>query len=200
MNSLTKEYDEIIKQIDKNNEKMKQLEEDEKVKEYFELKKQDETLQTQKKDAYKNMKVEEYESCEHILVYSKIEHDRIEGRTYKSCGCIKCGLDNSVLDLFIKHLSFNEKIMYEYLENHRFELGGIKTEISCDLALAQTIYSKIKEAHPDIDDKTAIKYFKSALDNIRNIEVSDERKLSRAKRLSLHSKFNRWNSKDIHID
>ncbi len=62
----------------------------------------------------------------------------------------------------------------------------------CDRELAIALYKKIREYHPDIDDKTVIKYFEIALDDIRNIEVSDERKKSRAKRLGLSKDFNRW--------
>lgn len=51
----------------------------------------------------------------------------------------------------------------------------------------------IRTDFSDIDDKTVIKYFEIALDDIRNIEVSDERKKSRAKRLGLSKDFNRWN-------
>lgn len=62
--------------------------------EIFELREQnEETL-----NLYQAMKMKEYECCEHILVYSEIEHDICEERTYKSCGCIKCGLDSSVLN------------------------------------------------------------------------------------------------------
>ena len=46
----------------------------------------------------------------------------------------------------------------------------------------------------------AIKYFKVALDDIRNIKVSDERKTGRAKRLSLNHKFRRWNARDVYND
>jgi len=45
-----------------------------------------------------------------------------------------------------------------------------------------------------IDDLTAIKYFNHAIGNIRNIKVSEERKVKRAKRLSLSSGFNNWSS------
>ena len=37
------------------------------------------------------------------------------------------------------------------------------------------------------------------LNDIRNIEVNDERKKSRAKRLSLNPNFNKWNREDVII-
>ncbi len=76
-------------------------------------------------------------------------------------------------------------------------LKGIKTNIDCDIDLARAIYARIKNAHPTIDDETAIKYLKIALNDIRNINVSNERKISRARRLSLNDDFNRWNARKI---
>ena len=149
------------------------------------------------------MKEQEYDSCSHVLVFSKIEHDRWEGRTYKSSGCMKCGLDNSVLDCHRRYLPFDKAIMYDYLKKKGPSFTyrtGIETNIACDLDLAQEIYRKIKIAHPNIDDKTAIQYFKNALDHIRSVDVSDERKESRVKRLSLNPSFKSWNGRDVHVD
>lgn len=88
--------------------------------------------------------------------------------------------------------------MYDYLRKNNCRIKGIETEIACDLDLAQAIYSKIKEAHPDIDDKTAIKYFEIALGDIRNIKVNENRKINRAKRLLLEPSFTRWNGWDVY--
>jgi len=179
-------------------EELKQLENNDIVRRYLELKKENDILYNKELKLYSSIKKEEYDECRHILVYSKIDHDRLEGRTYRCCGCIKCGLDTSVLDEESDYLTHTQKIMYDYLrKNHLNYLNGIKTDILCDINLATSIYSKIKEAHPNIDDKTALKYFEIALDNIRNIEVNNERKISRAKRLSLNPKFQRWNGRDI---
>ena len=91
-------------------------------------------------------------------------------------------LHNSLYSLYILiHLLNNDNFLIE----------------SSDLDLAKAIYSKIKESHPDIDDETARKYFEIALDNIRKIKVNDERKVSRAKRLSLSPKFNKWTGCDV---
>ncbi len=45
-----------------------------------------------------------------------------------------------------------------------------------------------------------IKYFNVAINDIRNKEVSDERKASRAKRLLLSPKFNKWIALMLFID
>jgi len=195
MSKLQEEYDELTEQREKIIGEIKSLEENEKVKKYLELTIQNEILYNQQLSLYKDIKEEEYESCEHILVYSQIDCDRFEGRTHRNHGCIKCGLDTSILKADEEYLSYYEKVMYSYLRKKR--LIGTETKIVCDLDLARAIYSKIKQAHPDIDDETAIKYLGIALDNIRDIPVSDDRKASRAKRLSLEPKFKRWNASDV---
>lgn len=199
MVDLNKQYDEVAKQRSEIIKEMKELEETDILKKYFDLKKQNEELFSEQVMLYRNKKMDEYSACNHILVYSKIDYDRYEGRTYKSCGCIKCGLDNSVLDEEHDYLSGTQKIMYDYLKNNYLssDYGGVHTEILCDMDLAQAIYAKIKEANPFIDDDTAIKYFRYAIECIRNIKVSDERKESRAKRLTLQPDFNKWDSNAV---
>ncbi len=150
---------------------------------------------------YTQLEFDKFSSCNHIWVNTLCDYDRSEGRSYNYCGCIKCGLDQRVfhfLDYYpdLSLLSLDQEIMYEFMRNHYYK-GGIYTKVLCDLDLAKAIYSKIKEVHPDIDDETARKYFEIALDNIRNIKVSEERKISRAKRLSLMPKFNKWAERDV---
>ena len=89
--------------------------------------------------------------------------------------------------------------MEEYILKHKDWDKKYQIIDSCDSNLAYAICLKIIEKHPGIDDKTLIKYFESALSNIRNNNVSLERKENRAKRLSLTPKFDRWNVRDIDI-
>lgn len=196
MSDLKRKYEELKNQREKTIEELNHLREDDRVKRYIELQSKNETLYNEQIALYQELKKEEYSSCNHILVYSEIDYDRYEGRSYKRCGCIKCGLDGSVSSQSREYLPFSQKIMYDYLrKNH---LRGKETNITCDLDLAQAIYSKVKEVHPDINDDTAIGYFEIALNNIRNTKVSEERKTNRAKRLSLGSKFKNWNASDVH--
>ncbi len=134
-----------------------------------------------------------YLSCNHIWVNSLITDDgdyhRFNSRIY--CGCIKCGLVQSVFHLVstsgVDSLSFTEKVMYDFMKENSEFLTRYSADLSCDFELGKAILKKIKDVHPDIDDETARKYFEIAFDNIRNIPVSDERKAKRAKRLSLNS-------------
>ena len=183
---ITSEREEILKQIKK----------------YFKLCSENEELSKLQEKLYKQMKVEEYSSCNHIWVNDFHDYDGWEGRSKDYCGCIKCGLDSKVFYLMDRHnnyklLTLDQAIMYDFLRDENAHKNGIQTNIFCDLALAKAIYSRIKTAHPDIDDETAIKYFNVAINDIRNKEVSDERKASRAKRLLLSPKFNKWDGIDV---
>ena len=204
MENLKTKYDQIVLKREELIEQINVLAENEIVKKYFELCEQNNALANQQKELYKQIKVEEYSSCNHIWVNTLHNYDSWEGRSYNYCGCIKCGLDKRVFHLMERYdssywLTLEQRIMYDFMrDSHAYE-KGIETHILCDLDLAKAIYLRIKEAHPDIDDETAIKYFKVALHNIRDTKVSYERKESRAKRLSLSPKFNKWTAWDVKI-
>lgn len=168
--------------------------ENELVKKYLELCNENDSLKMQEEILYSRIKHYEYVSCNHIW----INLTKYCGHTFN--GCIKCGANSRILNLGdnfgLKNLTEDEKIMYYFLKRNLTIIGTypLYSPVICNLDLARAIYKKIKEAHPDIDDVTATKYFEIALDNIRNIEVSKERKKSRAKRLSLTPDFNKWNN------
>ena len=143
MVKLREEYKEIINQRRKVIDEIKELENDERIRRYCELKDINERLYEKQFDLRKRIKLDEYSSCNHILVYSKIDYDGWEGRTYRSCGCIKCGLDSGVLDGDRKYFSVLDQLMYDYLKGNHVK--GKLLEVVCDLDLAHAIYSKIKK-------------------------------------------------------
>ena len=201
MEDLKEQYNHIVSERQTIIYQINVLAENETVKEYFALRKQNDKLASQQMDLYKQIKVGEYSSCNHIWVNTLHDYDSWEGRSYNYHGCVKCGLDRRVFHLMeILHspdwLILDQRIMYDYMKNHSYK-SGIDTNLLCDLDLAKAIYAKIKEVHPDIDDETAVKYLKVALHNIRDTKVSDERKESRAKRLSLKPEFNKWTGSDV---
>ena len=193
--NIKEQYDKVFSERETIIKQISELENNNVVKKYLDLCSQKEQLTNQQKDLYEKMKFKEYSSCEHIWVnvFNFSGYDR----TYRYNGCIKCGLDQSVLWLreeygsnFSTFVPFEKQVMFYFLRE-RF-VSGTDTKIFCDLSLAKSIYSKIKEARPDIDDETAIKYLRVALDDIEKNKISDERKVSREKRLSLSPNFNHW--------
>ena len=181
MGNLKEQYNQIILNRKGIIVRINELAENEAVKEYLDLCKQSDQLLSQQKQLYTQVKFEEYSSCNHIWVNTLHEYDSWEGRSYDYCGCVKCGLDRRVLQLMENYhdqdwLTKEQRIMYNFLTNNQSDFG-IKINILCDLELAKAIYAKIKEAHPNIDDETIVKYLKVALHNIRDTKVSDERKM-----------------------
>lgn len=187
-----KEYREML------SHEIKDLENYDVVKKYIELNDKAKLLEKKEKELYESFKNKEYDACDHVLVNTKIVTDVYDGDVYEYPGCIKCGLDSEVLCNNSDLLPMDKKVMYDYIIKHGIE--GFKTHIACDMDLASSIYTKIKEAHPDIDDELAVKYFDRALTDIREKKVSEERKISRAKRLVLKPQFKKWQSRDVNDD
>ena len=188
---LEKSYEEISAEINTVVNELRVLKQDATVKQYLKKVKDLKELKKERESIYKIMKTEEYSECNHILVYTSITEDP-RGRIQRTCGCIKCGLDESVLLNKNDKVDFKEKIMKDYLLRHGACLNGLKLLKVCDLSLGTAIYNRIKEVHPDIDDNTAFSHFKYAINHIKYVPVSESRKVSRAKRLSLQEDFNNW--------
>lgn len=201
MESFKNQYENVKLERAQIIEQLNDLKQDEKVKKYLELSELNRGLIQKQHTLYEQVKREEYSSCNHIWVTTLHEYDNVEGRSYDYCGCIKCGLDVRVFDLMERYhnrgvLTLDEKIMYDFLRRHSYISStdytvGTNTNLSCDLGLAKAIYSKIKEEYPDIDDETAIKYFKDVLHNIRNTKENDEIKIDKEKGLSLSPNLNK---------
>ena len=191
MDSLIEQYESLINERERLAETKQTLEYDENTKKYIMLRKIDRRLLKEQHSIYEIMQNETYDKCNHILVYTKINED-VRGRVYKKCGCIKCGLDENIINN--DNLTFEEKVMENYLKKHNNYINGKDLKIECDLSLGMAIYSKLKEKYPDIDDSKAIRYFKYAIKHIKFVEVSEKRKQNRAKRLLLSPTFDNWKS------
>ena len=193
MSDIRKNYEEMLSEMKKINSWLEELMEDKRVQEYLTLDDQRLKLESELSELYTVMKKEEFSKCSHIWIPVSKNVDYYEGRSDIDYGCMKCGLDQRVLSAsYPEFLSVDDKIMYNYLYQHYAIHQGIKSHTVCDLDLARSMYSKIVEYHPDIDDSTALKYFEIALDNMRNIRVTDDRKESRVKRLMLKPGFHNW--------
>lgn len=192
MQSKKEKYQAIKEYREMLSEELLELEENELIKKYLKIKKENEELSKKQKELYLDYKKEEYDHCDHLLVCAHRDKDFYEGRTYTYYGCVKCGLDETVLaedELKVFGMP-GSGIMYDYLKERRIRnIPGKRTNISCDIQLAHAIYKKIIEAHPDINDELATHYITKALIDINNNKVNEERKISRAKRLELKSSY-----------
>lgn len=194
-----KEYQDIVEERKDIIIELKKLEKDEKVQRYIYLKEENDKLLEQQIVLDTKLKADIYRNCDHVWVTSQVVHnDYLNSKGLYRCGCIKCGLDQRVLDNESAWLSYSDRIMHDCLTSDPGMLHrGIKAPIACDLELAQAIYCKIKDAHPDIDDKTLVKYLDISLTNIRSKEPNHEQEEHRAKRLQLRHSFRNWHEEDI---
>jgi len=196
MENLNTTYEKLISERQKVIDELNILKQNEFVKKYLELVEKNKNLYNQQKDIITENKNQEYASCNHIWVITHVEKDGFGCVIERQNGCIKCGLNELALkkdQIYdgIDMASFEERIMINYLHGYPLRRGIVSKEL-CNIDLATAIYSKIKENNPDINDETALKYFEIALNDIRNIKVNEERKINRAKRLSLNPNFKNW--------
>ena len=203
MDNLKISYEDIKGRLDTLNCEIDELEQDEKLIRYNKLIDQRDELRREKKKLYNSIKLQEYDECKHILVTTAVDCGMDYGSKTRSYhGCIKCGLDEGAVkgyywsgDLETMEIYFSERAKTLPLNN---SIPGKRIGYCCDIDLATGIYNKIKENHPDIDDETAVQYFTRALENIMNVEVNDERKESRAKRLNLCKNFKNWKADSVY--
>ncbi|HIT22047.1 MAG TPA: hypothetical protein IAB56_03595 [Candidatus Scybalousia intestinigallinarum] len=204
MESLKSAYQTVVAERQKILDEIKQLEKNEIIKQYMKLCEQNRKLTLKQEELTIQLLREKYQSCDHIWITSREDYDRYEGRRYLRRGCIKCGLDYSANDPD-SSIFYTEsgEVMRQVIRDSRYgHQLMLKTsvdaiDIYCDLQLARAIFSKLKKYHPDCSDEELVHYLRVALEDIRNIQVSDERKENRAKRLSLGSNFHSWDSSSI---
>ena len=154
------EYEAIVKYRKKLCGEIVELEETPDVKKYKELISRNQRLKKHENELYIHLKNKEYEDCNHVLVYTK-EDDKIrEGRIYKYCGCIKCGLDESILKKQGKDKNLEEHVQYMYLVLNNSKIEGKQTGLDCGINLAKSMYDEIITDNGEIDDDALIELFK----------------------------------------
>ena len=148
-------------------QELKKLRESKIIKRYFELSSRNDELLSQQKKLIREIKMDEYKNCKHILIMTKYEPDYVEGRSEKYYGCVKCGLNNEIFTKTCgiygtEFLTLEEQIMYDYIQMHH--MGGIYIHKLYDLEVGKSIYDNIKSTFTDMDDETACKYLEIALE------------------------------------
>lgn len=160
-------------------DEIKQIEEKSIIKRYLELKQKNKYLLDKQKKLIKEMKIKEFDCCEHLWITTKVDHDYIEGRSQIFRGCIKCGLNQEIFDkansaFMIEFLPLEDQIMYNYMKNNQY-MRGKKLQVSCDFDLAKSIYLKIKTNNPDIDDEIACQFFEITVNNIEKNKLNERK-------------------------
>ncbi len=172
MSNLKKKYNETIVQKEKTKRKIDELKKNHFVEEYIKLCKKESILASKEKKLYTQIKTETYTSCNHIWVITDSNYDYCEGRSYKQYGCIKCGLNQGLLERSSRLPFFSPKDIFTKDEiimlncmNQKEGINVKYTDICCKLDVAKNLYLKIKNAFPNIDDETILKYFEIEINN-----------------------------------
>lgn len=162
MENLINQYNETLKEGITIDKEIKSLEENDVVKRYLELCRAREDNYSKNNKIYKKMLRKRYQTCNHALVESYCKnYGDYEGRSYHYYGCIKCGLDESVIDREYNYFSIEEKVMYELLRENNFEyLNGVRLGVSYDLKKSMHLYEKIKQNNPELSEEALIEIFK----------------------------------------
>lgn len=174
-------YKKILETRSKNFEEIKKLEEINGVIEYLRLNEENKNLYIMQKKLYEEIKIHDYESCDHILVVSHVSLENGYGaRRCDYKGCIKCGCDEYVKEK--SNLSIDEKIMLKYLRSLQFnELSGKQYKIYCErghdiFTKAVDEYKKLKNINDDLDEDSILDMLKVYVEN-ENKKLFQRRKI-----------------------
>ena len=89
-------------------------------------------------------------------IYIKCKHDtiRLKNGIDGECGCIKCGLRDSLWrERLESKLSEDDQIMLDHLRRYERYVIGRDTGITCDLDIAMEEYKSICEENPEASDE-----------------------------------------------
>lgn len=181
---LLKEYNKLLEEI----EIMKK---DDSVVKYCCLQEKCKALDEQFRTIYIQKKLQEYNSCNHLWI--EMPSEEYSPIYVNAVGCIKCGVDTGIRKKKKKmeDMSLEEQAILEYSKvgiNRSLDF----VDVVCDLNLGRAIFNKINEQYPCLDNRTLAQYFVTALQDIRNIKVNEERQKSRVKRMGLSKDFKSW--------
>lgn len=162
-----KEYREVLKKRQTILDRLAELKETDIIKEYERLIDEDDNLYNKENKLYKELKFEEYKSCDHVLVNSFIDcEEGYGGRTIRYKGCIKCGCNEYVKEKRNCYLSPEEKAMLSYLDSIYYgKLDGEDLQINCE-DFEETIkkYKSLKRLNKTLQEKTILKMLKTYIE------------------------------------
>ena len=163
MEKLKKEREKILEEI-------KFLEDTELIRRYIKVKEKENKLEEEINELYKEIKFNEYDKCNHLIIYTGFDKTICKG-------CIKCGLEEQYRYYDYNCLSYNNKIMRDYL-NQKGSMKGRIIKRTCNLELGKLIYSKLKEKNLAANEEMLINNFTFILDTMsddNNYEIIDDK-------------------------
>ena len=160
MEHIKKQLQELLDELNETEKSLIDLEKNELIQKYLELQEKIGSLKT----FYSRLKKQEYCECNHFIVYS--QHDDIfEGSNSNKWACVKCGLNNDNL----------KKIFYSMPEDQQIKLNNIISQALLsnnfqveNIEECYSMYQKIANQNPDLDEDALIMLFKEAIKEKQN--------------------------------
>ena len=104
----------------------------------------------EKSHRYKELKLKQFDSCDHFVVVSKIDRDDREGRVHLSHGCIKCGLENNIED----YSGLEGETMSEYFRSKQcWSVNGYNSDLLVAFRCACRECNQVLKDDPGISNE-----------------------------------------------
>ncbi len=155
MSNIKKDYEELVELRKQFSQAIEELEKNEYVEQYLDLINKETALILNEKQLYIELKMDEYVGCNHV--WAEIENT--DGRQ----GCLRCGLDESIMDrpdhgILLLELTEDERIMAAILNTGMYN-KGIHVNCKCNLKEGMELFKELETNNPDTDDETLSKLF-----------------------------------------
>lgn len=181
---MSKKLDSLVEQIKDIDSELETIGENDLIKRYNMLLMRRKYLNGVKKEEYEYERKRQFLDCNHIFVDDG----------FGSKFCIKCGLDtiyNHLEYVNYDNLSFDEQIMFDYMLNSSNEYKDGRTynnEYNLDKELIRSIYLRLKEEYPNLDEEAIFRYLDASLHNIATKDKDEEENIKRIRRLDERNK------------
>lgn len=161
LEKLNKRFENINETLERQNTRIKQLQEKEDVKEYINLKGEQQNVKKELEELLEQMKFEKMRSCKHLFVMSDGIREK-SGQRINKTGieyCIKCDLTTNIT---AKHFSTKLKkgMSNIYLETQK---NSTRVRSICEIELAKEIFDNLKKEMPDVEEEILVPYLEEEI-------------------------------------
>lgn len=186
MTDYEKEYINVLESIKKSNDKINTIENTDIFRLYKLFVNERKLLEEKKDNLYKKMMFEKFDKCHHFAVKSRFIYYGWGEKGTTCHGCIKCGLDNSVLqdvmlndDMLIMKAYFEKCNVYDFAKVYNIVLNlEDDEEISYinGYEQAKQFYRDVIKQNPNISNKELEELLKVELNKMEEAKSGHSRK------------------------
>ena len=121
------------------------------------IEKLQETIKAEKKKlredeaALEILYVNYYDNCPHFKAVAHYDEDSCEGRRWNYCRCIRCGLDEMLVEYPYRDL--DDEKMVPYLDKYAGRIPGFESSTNFNYWQIKSIFNQALETNPNITNK-----------------------------------------------